>query len=38
VQVHRDMFEGKFAGGLFATADRSKPIVLQRRASKMARR
>ena len=27
VQVHRDMFEGKFAGGLFATADRSKPIV-----------
>jgi NDP-sugar pyrophosphorylase family protein len=27
VQVHRDMFEGKFAGGLFATADRTKPIV-----------
>ena len=27
VQVHRDMFDGKFAGGLFATADRTKPIV-----------
>jgi NDP-sugar pyrophosphorylase family protein len=27
VQVHRDMFEGKFAGGLFASADRTKPIV-----------
>jgi NDP-sugar pyrophosphorylase family protein len=27
VQVHRDMFEGKFAGGLFAKADRTKPIV-----------
>jgi NDP-sugar pyrophosphorylase family protein len=27
VQVHRDMFEGKFAGGLFATADRTRPIV-----------
>jgi NDP-sugar pyrophosphorylase family protein len=27
VQVHRDMFDGKFAGGLFAAADRSKPIV-----------
>jgi NDP-sugar pyrophosphorylase family protein len=27
VQVHRDMFDGKFAGGLFATADRARPIV-----------
>jgi NDP-sugar pyrophosphorylase family protein len=27
VQVHRDMFDGRFNGGLFATADRSKPIV-----------
>ncbi len=27
VQVHRDMFDGHFNGGLFATADRSKPIV-----------
>ncbi len=27
VQVHHDMFDGKFAGGLFATADRTKPIV-----------
>ena len=27
VQVHRDMFDGRFDGGLFATADRSKPIV-----------
>ena len=27
VQVHRDMLDGRFAGGLFATADRSKPIV-----------
>ena len=27
VQVHKDMFEGKFAGGLFATADRTRPIV-----------
>jgi len=27
VQVHRDMFEGKFAGGLFASADRTRPIV-----------
>ena len=27
VQVHRDMFEGKFAGGLFKSADRTKPIV-----------
>ena len=27
VQVHRDMFDGKFSGGLFATADRSKPII-----------
>ncbi len=27
VQVHKDMFDGKFAGGLFKTADRTKPIV-----------
>jgi NDP-sugar pyrophosphorylase family protein len=27
VQVHRDMFDGRFSGGLFATADRSQPIV-----------
>jgi NDP-sugar pyrophosphorylase family protein len=27
VQVHRDMFEGKFAGGIFAHADRTRPIV-----------
>src|ERR687898_872699 len=27
VQVHRDMFEGKFAGGIFATADRTQPII-----------
>lgn len=27
VQVHRDMFDGKFAGGVFAAADRSKPMV-----------
>ena len=27
VQVHHDMFDGKFAAGLFATADRTKPIV-----------
>ncbi len=27
MQVHRDMFDGRFNGGRFATADRSKPIV-----------
>src|SRR5919109_501833 len=27
VQVHRDMFDGRFHGGLFAKADRTKPIV-----------
>jgi NDP-sugar pyrophosphorylase family protein len=27
LQVHRDMFDGKFAGGLFATADRLTPVV-----------
>jgi NDP-sugar pyrophosphorylase family protein len=27
VQVHRDMFAGKFAAGIFATANRSAPIV-----------
>jgi NDP-sugar pyrophosphorylase family protein len=27
VQVHHDMFDGKFAGGVFATSDRSKPII-----------
>jgi len=27
VQVHRDMFDGRFIGGTFAGADRSTPIV-----------
>jgi NDP-sugar pyrophosphorylase family protein len=27
IQVHHDMFDGKFAGGVFATADRTRPIV-----------
>ena len=27
VQVHHDMFDGRFSGGVFATADRSRPIV-----------
>jgi NDP-sugar pyrophosphorylase family protein len=27
IQVHRDMFDGRFRGGLFASADRSAPIV-----------
>ena len=27
VQVHRDMFDGKFAGGVFAGADGAAPIV-----------
>jgi len=27
IQVHRDMLDGKFSGGLFATADRSQPII-----------
>ena len=27
VQVHHDMFDGKFAGGIFAGADRTRPIV-----------
>lgn len=27
VQVHRDMFDGRFSAGVFATLDRSKPIV-----------
>src|SRR6478752_6434335 len=27
VQVHHDMFDGKFAAGLFATADRTQPII-----------
>ena len=27
VQVHRDMFDGKFSGGLFAAADRGTPMV-----------
>lgn len=26
-QVHRDMFDGRYTGGLFATADRHQPIV-----------
>lgn len=28
VQVHRDMFDGRFTGGLFAGVDVSQPIVL----------
>jgi len=27
IQVHHDMFDGRFSGGIFATADRSKPII-----------
>ena len=27
IQVHRDMFDGRYAGGLFAKADRHQPIV-----------
>lgn len=27
VQVHRDMFDGKFGGGVFGSAQHSKPIV-----------
>jgi NDP-sugar pyrophosphorylase family protein len=27
VQVHRDMFDGRFTGGTFAAADRTRPIV-----------
>jgi len=27
IQVHRDMFEGKFQAGVFASADRSHPVV-----------
>ena len=27
-QVHHDMFDGRFVGGVFATADRHQPIVL----------
>ncbi len=27
IQVHHDMFDGKFAAGVFAGADRSQPIV-----------
>jgi NDP-sugar pyrophosphorylase family protein len=27
VQVHRDMFDGRFGGGLFATANRAKPVI-----------
>ena len=27
VQVHRDMFDGKFRGGSFAAVDRSQPVV-----------
>jgi len=27
IQAHRDMFDGRFAGGLFAKADRHAPIV-----------
>jgi len=28
VQVHCDMFDGRFSGGLFAHADRSAPIIM----------
>jgi NDP-sugar pyrophosphorylase family protein len=27
IQVHHDMFDGRFSGGIFASADRAKPIV-----------
>jgi NDP-sugar pyrophosphorylase family protein len=27
IQVHRDMFDGHFAGGLFTAADRTKPVI-----------
>src|SRR5689334_22165859 len=27
VQVHHDMFDGKFAGGVFATSDRATPVI-----------
>jgi NDP-sugar pyrophosphorylase family protein len=27
IQVHRDMFDGRFVGGPFATADRTRPVV-----------
>jgi NDP-sugar pyrophosphorylase family protein len=27
IQVHRDMFDGRFCGGIFASADRAQPIV-----------
>src|SRR4026209_830786 len=27
VQVHHDMFDGKFAGGLFAETDRTRPVI-----------
>ncbi len=27
IQVHHDMFDGRFSGGIFAAADRSKPII-----------
>jgi NDP-sugar pyrophosphorylase family protein len=27
VQVHRDMLDGRFNGGLFETADRAKPLI-----------
>ena len=27
MQVHRDMFDGKFAGGIFSGVDRTRPIV-----------
>ena len=27
VQVHRDMFDGKFSGGIFAGADHRRPVV-----------
>ena len=27
IKVHHDMFDGRFSGGIFATADRTKPIV-----------
>lgn len=27
IQVHRDMFDGRFSAGLFASADRAKPLI-----------
>ena len=37
VQVHHDMFDGKFAGGVFATADRTQADRLARSADRRRR-